>query len=407
MNIDETIDAFRRGAIDLDCKNMVLSRHKEGGERLEGPGYIRQDPDGSLLFKLYVTRSENAHPLRHFESQLTAVAGKLHPDELSYDLTAVGHGGTQWTADRILPQVNWDMRDNSVLAGGKVQSIVAKLERPQPHRYLRLHFFEEYDVPLRLMSETEIHGSRYMVLDRAEFEACGSKFEVRKREGSGDTVIELTSDTAFPTAFHLRVQEALQYITGKTAIWRARVESEGDKLVLELASPWRKSSRTQFGPPIAPATIDFRNQGWELFACYLTYVADKTEGTYWNPVAYHLYNACEASANSVDAAAVAVSVAVEAVAGLIEMPGDKAKTVRVALLQKRMLEFLTAQADLSDVALRMEKLISTLGSKRPQDTLHALAETGHVEKRYVGAWTYLRNRHVHPKLKDLKKPDVV
>jgi hypothetical protein len=36
-----------------------------------------------------------------------------------------------------------------------------------------------------------------------------------------------------------------------------------------------------------------------------------------------------------------------------------------------------------------------------------LSPTGHVEKAYVDAWTYLRNRHVHPTLKDLKKPDAI
>ena len=58
MDIDETIDAFRRGALDLDCKKIVLSQHKEGGERFEGQGYIRQELDGTLKFKLYVTKSE-------------------------------------------------------------------------------------------------------------------------------------------------------------------------------------------------------------------------------------------------------------------------------------------------------------------------------------------------------------
>jgi len=41
FDIDETIDAFRRGALDIDCKRMVLMQHKEGGDRFEGQGYIR------------------------------------------------------------------------------------------------------------------------------------------------------------------------------------------------------------------------------------------------------------------------------------------------------------------------------------------------------------------------------
>jgi len=39
-----------------------------------------------------------------------------------------------------------------------MQSIVAHLELPQPRPYLRLHFFEEYDVPLHFMSKTEKDG---------------------------------------------------------------------------------------------------------------------------------------------------------------------------------------------------------------------------------------------------------
>jgi hypothetical protein len=46
-----------------------------------------------------------------------------------------------------------------------------------------------------------------------------------------------------------------------------------------------------------------------------------------------------------------------------------------------------------------------MSNKRPQDKLYALAKTGHVEEAYIEAWSYLRNRHVHPTLRDLKKPD--
>ncbi len=48
-----------------------------------------------------------------------------------------------------------------------------------------------------------------------------------------------------------------------------------------------------------------------------------------------------------------------------------------------------------------------MSNKRPDDALYALAKTGHVEKAYIKTWRDLRNRHVHPTLKDLKKPDPV
>jgi hypothetical protein len=197
FDIDDTIDAFRRGAFDLDCKRMVLAQRQKGGERFEGQGYIRQSTDGTLVFKIYVTQRD-AEPFGHLKDMVGFKAGEIYRDDAFYDLDATGHDGSRWTATHILPTPHWDASDLSVLIDAQMQSVTAHLDMPQPRHCLRLHFFKEYEVPLHRMSETERHGSRWMVRDRAEFEACGSKFEVRKREGSGDTIVEAISESPFP-----------------------------------------------------------------------------------------------------------------------------------------------------------------------------------------------------------------
>jgi hypothetical protein len=101
LDVDETIDAFRRAELDIDCKQMVLTQNKDGGERFEGQGYIRQGDDGTLIFKIYVA-THNAKPLGHLEAMFNCSAGRLHSDEMFYDLEAVAHDGTRWTATRIL-----------------------------------------------------------------------------------------------------------------------------------------------------------------------------------------------------------------------------------------------------------------------------------------------------------------
>ena len=406
LNPDETIEAFRQGKLDFDCKRMVLTqRRKKGGERFVGKGYIRQLDDGTLSFKLYVTR-HNAKPLRHLEALHRTKAGEIHRDDLYYDLKATSHDGTQWNATRIMPAPSWDFRDMSVIVSGKLQSIAAPLDRDfyksQSKHYLRLHFFEEYELPLRRMSEIKDEDGTRWVSDHAEFDACGSQFMVRKR--SGATTVEVTSEKKFPAAYDLRVQEAMQYTTAKTAIWRALVTSSRGGLRLELAMPWRKSSRTQFTQPISAVSSDFDSHVWKLFGKYLEYVATRTKGTYWNPVAYHLYNACEATANSVDAWAVGVSVAVEAVASLVALKSDRKKAAQIDRIQAAMKKWLAEQSFPEDHTKRITGLVGALGARRPHDTMYALAETGHVEKTYIKAWQNLRNRHVHPKLKDLEKP---
>ena len=406
FDIDKIIDTFRQRALDLDCKRMVLVQRKTGGERFEGQGCIRQLTDGTLIFKIYVTE-HNVKPFRDLETELGIRSGELYSDDMLYDLDATGRDGTRWTATRILPECHWDYSGISVSVNSQMQSIISHLELRQPQYYLRLHFFEEYEVPLNRTSEIEKEGNRWAVRDRAEFEACGSKFEVRKRDGSGDTIIKAVSASPLPAAFNLRIQEALQYITAKSAIWRVRLEREREELLLELASPQRKSPRTQFNPPISPVSIDFHQHGWRLFKKYLAYVVENTENTYWNPVAYHLNSACEATAGSLDAWAVGVSVAVEAVASLITVEGDQEKAERLAVLQHRTREWLAKQSDLVDFSDRVNGQINAMSNKRPQDTLYVLAETGHVEKDYVKAWSYLRNKHVHPTPKDLERPDQI
>jgi hypothetical protein len=402
---EKTIDSFRRGLLDIDCKRMVLSARKQGGDQFEGQGYIRQSEDGALTLKIYVTQ-HTATPYEHFTSWLAVSAGRVHSDDMYYDLDATGHDGTRWTAKRILPAPRWDASDASVLMKGQIQSITAHLDMPIPQHFLQLHFFEEYVVPLHRTSRAELDGQVYLVRDRDEFDACGSKFEIRRRAGSGETIVEAVSDNPFPPAFDLRIQEALQYITAKTAMWRARVQSNGQEQHLELVSPWRKAQRTQFDPPISPAAMEFHQYGWNLFGKYLAYVVARTDRTHWNPMAYHLYNACEATGGSLDAWAVGVSVAVEAVASLIE--GDAEKDERIAQLQDRMRTWLAGQSDLqSDLANRVKGLIDALSEKRTVDALYELAATGHAEEDYIKAWRYLRNRHVHPKLSDLNKPDQI
>ena len=404
MFISDKIDAFRRGALDIDCKKMILTQRQENGERYEGQGYIRQDEDGDLVFKLYVAKYENTEPLKTLLRPFSP--GKLRPEDTYYNLAATDRNGTTWTASHIMAAIDWDASDRSALARGTLLSIVAHSDRHGIPNYLRLHFFEEYRIPIHLMTKSEDGDKVSHVMDRAEFEACGCKFEVRVREGSGDTIIDARSEAPLPTGFHLRVQEALQFISGKPAMWRARTETKGDEHILELGSPTKQSPGTQFLPPISPVSYTHSQRDWDLFSHYLAYVVANTDETHWNPVAYHLYNACVSTANSIDAWAIGVSIAVEAVSDFIHLPSDSERQKRVALFQDRMRRCLASHNDFADLAPRMEGFINAMSNRNVKDTLYALTENSYVEKSYVKSWEYLRNRHVHPKPSDLKKPDL-
>lgn len=403
-NINQIIEKFRLGRFDADCNNMTLSQCKIGGESFNGKGYIRQDENEVLIFKIYVT-NHNSKPFSNLTGLLGNECGKLLQEECFYKLEATDIHGMQWKVEGVLPSFDWDATDMTVIVKGCIHSMVVRLDIPDTSPYLCLYFFEEYKIPLHLMSETEKFGNKYYELDRAEFEACESKFDIKQQKDFGGTIIEVTSSKDFPESFDLRIQESFQYITAKSAFWRVRVQINQNKLQLDLLSPRKKSEGTQLNPPIHPYSAEFREYGWILFTAYLNYVTKNTKGTYWNPLAYHLYNACEATATSLESSAVGISVAVEAISNLIDLAENQHKKQEITEFQSRINAWLKEQSNLpEDIVRRVEGTIAAMTQKRPQDTLYELADDNKIQKEYIKSWSKIRNKHVHPKPKDLKIP---
>jgi len=405
MNYEEVIDEFREGNLEIDCRAMTLIQRKDRGEIYRGKGYIRQADDGAFEFKLYVVSTENVTPYQSFARLVSVQAGSLHPDEVFYDLTAIAHDGTKWTAERLLPGFSWDIRDGEVIVHGHILSIKSQTDSQEKFTpFLQLHYFDEFELPFSKASETERWGQKRHTTDKAEFEGLGAKWKVRKRDQRVVVEIDSTADS-FPPSFEYRVQEAFQFLAAKPVFWRARLSGNQTKVEFELVSPWRRSIKTQMGLPISRATDGYFQHSWRLFQLYLEYVAANTKDTQWNPVAYHLYNAIEASANSIDAWAVGYCVALEALTSFVSLENDAEHRGHIEGFQAKLRKWLAEETEYPDLVPRLDGMISGLASERVQDKLHELSETGHVTRSYIRSWTKLRNRHVHPRPVDLRKPD--
>jgi hypothetical protein len=400
MNFDETIADLKDGRLDFDCTSMSLVQCKEDGISFEGKGYIRQSEEGVLTFKIYASHVVNMDQYRCIQTFFETRSGELYSADDFYELIAVARNGTRWTAEHILPDCDWSTDGNAIVKG-TVASLVTRLTTDQSIGYVRIHFFDDLEVPLTLMSKTESDGLERYQCDKAKFSAIGCEFEIRKR--SGELVIEAGSDKQFPEFLYLRIQEALHYLVAKPVTWRAQIERQGTQASLKIASAMPKSANTKLNPPIRPRSVAFREDGWRLFALYLDYVVRSTSGPYWGHCTYHLHNACEASANSIDAWAVGVSVAVEGIASLIQTSLDATRSEKLTAFQQSLRTFVADHEEFSEFAPRMNGLIGMLGTERVQDKLVRLATSGHVNPTYIKSWSKLRNRHVHPKLADLTK----
>ena len=143
----------------------------------------------------------------------------------------------------------------------------------------------------------------------------------------------------------------------------------------------------------------------DYFLSFLTLCYESKRKTHTGTLlAYHLHNARELSANSIDARAVGCSVAVEALARLGPFRQDYQMKKSMAAFQTELKKVLLELNVSPDIKSRITGWIDSLSEVRVPDRLHALAVDGYVEREYIRAWTGLRNRHVHPKISDLKKP---
>jgi hypothetical protein len=142
-----------------------------------------------------------------------------------------------------------------------------------------------------------------------------------------------------------------------------------------------------------------------MFSLYLQYILNNSRPDYWSYSSYHLHNACEASANSVDAWSYGLSIAVEGLSALLPSKKDDGTNTRLKLMTQEILHFVGEKECYSALVKRLKGTLEAMANEPPPDRLYLLIASGHVDANHVAAWKKLRNKFVHPKEVDLKKLD--
>lgn len=228
------------------------------------------------------------------------------------------------------------------------------------------------------------------MIDEMNFRADGCEFSVHKDDES--FIVRAKSESPLPKHFETRVEEALRFLLAQSVQTRVLVQGAW----LELSSDTPRSRRTALNPPIARGSHALVGQSWDLFAQYLGYVLRETKHPYWNPCGGYLHNALESSANSLDAWAIGLCVAVEGLAAMLPLERDKQETSKLKALQRFIIDEVTAVAEYKQFAARIPGLVGGLTAIRAVDRLTSLALRGHTDIKYIEAWKKLRNRGVHP-----------
>jgi hypothetical protein len=376
-NLMKIIEDFQTRKLQIDLLKIELVQNRNDGNAIvyTGKGYIRQTDDDILTFRLYADEAKNTDMFTSLKSLSDPLPGTLYGESAYYTLRAIGSDGQSWRAEQILPQCDWVSGIDKPVVYGRLNSCV-RGNSPTVSRSISLHYFEKVDVPC--------------IINEISFSAQGFAFEVKKDDEG--FVIGAHSDQELPPHFGTRIEEALRFLLAASVATRVRIQ--GSQLELNSATP--RSRQPRLGPPISRGSIAFLEDSWRLFDHYLGFILREAESPYWHQCSNHLHNALEASANSMDAWAIGLGVAVEGVANLLpySLP-DEQKSQLMALQA-----FITKQVNESEkhksFGNRVQGLAGQLVSVRAVDKMQWLAEQGGAIRDYVSAWRGLRNRGVHP-----------
>ena len=328
-------------------------------------------------------------------------AGKLLSEDQYFRLAASDALGRRWVAEKIIPDTAHGT-DGLISASGIIHSLTNVQEQPYSAYYQELHFFEDIDFPCN--ANTSIYtdrgeGARLSQSSNDLVKLRSADCDIAIHKGNGVVTVKLDSSSPFPAHIETRIVEALQFVLGRSLWWRALKSIIGNEETITLVSPRPASPRTRLRPPIALWTMTGHQYVWQLFDLYLRYILQRSEPG-WHPCSVHLHAACEASANSIEAYALGLAVAVEGITSAL-FP----KCARYGRDYKSLVNNLctyvsqwglnASDAVVARVRDRIQGFRGQLLQVRAVDKMYQLAREGVLDERHIAAWKTLRNTSAH------------
>jgi hypothetical protein len=403
---DDWLEQLQHNRLEFDCDQITLTQNDtERPTSFTGPGYVKQGAEGALAFKLYANGVGNFSPYDALTVQ-QITEGKLAEGRHYYTLSAVDRAGWQWSAERIIPDVSSSLREDgqtTYTVTGQVYELMRSRGEffPPDHPCLSLHFFGDIDVPGNTRARTTrvIAGESYhswSALNVAVFSVCGCDFRIHARPGV--MTVEVSSPSPLPPYLEVRVVEALRFVLAKPLSWTA-LELQADGVGTVRIRYRRPQLETRLQPPISDFTLERYGYAWELFGKYLAFVLPHGKATF-HPCSARLSSVMAASALSIDAEALALSLAIEGLTKtLYHDLGHPSQEFAdaVARLQAHVLAWDGFKGPPEVVRLkdRLPGLLGHLTRVGPKDRLHALAARKKIAERHIKVWERLRHPAAH------------
>lgn len=374
----------------IDLLEMRLTRRGNAEDVYSGSGFIQQNAEGEVEFRLY-------DRTRHSTTDICfSVLGSLVEDEQCYDLEARDISNRTWRASRIIVGESSASGVPGCICHGELREVTCVVEDTSEEG-LWMYLPGEVKLPTnaitRIVEETPMRMSvkpnfNLWVVKSERFELLMTKVE------GGLEVDGSYIGSPLPEQFEQRLEEALWFTLAFPAKWTLLDISKGGEHSFIIRRLRDKPGKPLLRPPLEPGIGAQADYLGRMFVLYLDYILPDAQPHYYHPTSVTVYQALRASALSLNAEAWQLSVAVESLArmGFQELGRPGANDLTIFDDAVKYVEGWTGD---KEVKRRIVQAISTWRGQNPREVLKQLTKKEVITEQQAKAWNVIRHRITH------------
>jgi hypothetical protein len=384
------IEELKENRYHIDLLEMRLTRRGNAEDVYSGSGFIQQDAEGSVEFRLY---DQTRQPTINFGS---FILGSPIEDEQYYDLEARDISGRTWRASHVIVGESGAIGVAGCICQGRLRQVTCVKEATSEEG-LWMYLPGEVKLPTnaitRIVEEALGHATFRSNINL--WEVKSERFELLLTKAEGGLEVDGSFlGNPLPEQFEQRLEEALWFTLAFPAKWSLLDTRKGGEHSFIIRTLRDKPGNPLLRPPLEPGHGEQADHIGRMFVLYLDYILPYTKPPYYHPTSVTVYQALRASALSLNAEAWQLSVAVESLArsGFPELGRPGADDVTAFDEAVKYVEGWTGD---EGVKRRIVRAISTWRGPNPREVLKQLVKKGVITEHQVEAWNAIRHRIAH------------
>jgi len=408
---DKLIKQYREKALSLDFKKIKLTQLGDGNrKKFEGPGYVEQNQDGTLNYKLF----HNAEiGLNEFFGRISRIkVGELIPDDHYYSFEGTDIYDREWTSERI--KLDYHTSKGFTVFQEKLQKIKTTTTLPSFEGKEYSGEFHQVRIPKKIKLPSNLSSSIQHFVGEDEMK---SSFSHSAAEYENDFLkillyhdddclnIQIKVDEDDYHQFILeRVLSSLQYILAEPLNWVIYEKRIKDKFTSTFRPFQEEHKKSKFRESIL-LFDDNESEVWELFDVYLNHVLFNKDD-FNDPITRIVSKCLSASQGSFDAFSLTLSLAVEEILNISFKDIEVEKSVK----EEDIVTFKKAVKKLdieNSFRGRIGNFIGYIQSTTATDRLRQLIDSTPISTTEYDSWKDIRNHFAHPDDSKLNTQDKV